>query len=31
VKYFDDDLNEDFYVHERQKDIDKITQLLGGR
>jgi ABC-type Fe3+ transport system substrate-binding protein len=31
VKYFDDDLNEDFYVNERQKDIDKITQLLGGR
>ena len=31
VKYFDADLTEDFYVNERQKDIDKITQLLGGR
>jgi ABC-type Fe3+ transport system substrate-binding protein len=31
VKYFDADLTENFYVNERQKDIDQITKILGGR
>jgi ABC-type Fe3+ transport system substrate-binding protein len=29
--YFDDGLSEDYYVHQRKADIDKIVELLGGR